>query len=270
MSETFLDQIVVKTRAKFDLAKTADHLKAVRSRAEQVRRDAEPHRLRAVLSQKERTNIIAEIKRSSPSKGVINDTIDVSEVARSYETGGAAAISVLTENEFFGGSLADLELVSETVSLPVLQKDFIVDVYQIYEAAAAGADAVLLIVAALSEEELRLLFRTAERDLGLDALVEVHSVEEMRTAENIGARIIGVNNRDLHSLGVSLDVSRRLINERPETSLMVAESGISTRAEIEEFQDLGFNGFLIGETLMRADDIIIELVSLTGRATEAI
>lgn len=270
MSGTFLEKIVSKTQAKVELAKTTDHFKALKSRAEQVRRNAAPHRLRAALSRSDRTNIIAEIKRSSPSKGVINNKIDVEEVARSYEAGGASAISVLTENEFFGGSLADLELVSRTVGLPLLRKDFIIDEHQIYEAAAAGADAVLLIVAAVSEEELTRLFLTAERDLGLDALVEVHTVEEMRTATNLGARIIGVNNRDLHSLEVSLEVSRRLIHERPKRSLMVTESGISTRAEIEELLDLGFDGFLIGETLMRADSIVGKLTSLAGRATEAI
>jgi len=144
--------------------------------------------------------------------------------------------------------------VRSAVGLPILRKDFIVDEYQVYEAAAAGADAILLIVAALGLEELRPLLHLAERELGIDVLMEVHTREEMNVATDLDAKIIGINNRDLHSLSVSLDVSRDLIRYRPETALMVAESGLATRAEIDELHHLGFEGFLVGETLMRSPD----------------
>ncbi|MEO6050423.1 MAG: indole-3-glycerol phosphate synthase TrpC [Pyrinomonadaceae bacterium] len=251
MSETFLDKIVAKTHKRVASAKRDVDPSGIKSNAAQVRSRAEPHRFRRALKRTGRTHIIAEIKRASPSKGIINADIDVAEVARSYESGGAAAISVLTETEFFGGSLTDLTVVSQTAKIPILRKDFIVDEYQIYEAAAFGADAVLLIVAALSEEELIRFQLLTQDELGMDTLVEVHTSEDLAVATEIGANIIGVNNRDLRSLEVSLDVSRRLIAGRPANTLMISESGLSTQDEIEELKGLGFNGFLIGETLMR-------------------
>lgn len=264
MTETFLETIVLKTRGRVRSAKGILDLQQVRSQAKEFRGESISHTFRSALSRTDRTNIIAEIKRASPSKGVINSGIDIKAVAKCYESGGAAAISVLTEEEYFGGSLEDLELVAQPTRIPVLRKDFIIDEYQIYEAAGAGADAVLLIAAALQENELIKLLKITEDDLGMDALVEVHTVSEMKIAESVGAKIIGVNNRDLRSLDVSLDVSRRLISDRPESTLMVAESGISNRAQIEELLALGFNAFLIGETLMRSGDIAAELGILTG------
>ena len=160
----------------------------------------------------------------------------------------------MTETEFFGGSLIDLVLVSQTARIPILRKDFMIDEYQIYEAAAFGSDAILLIVAALKQDELIRFLRLAQDDLGMDALVEVHTSDEFEIAKSIGASIIGVNNRDLQSLEVSLDVSRRLIDQRPANALMIAESGISARDEIDELKELGYNGFLIGETLMRTEN----------------
>ncbi len=262
MPETFLDKIVIKTREKIAWIKAAGYVDAMKRRAEKVRSSAEPHRFHAALSRKDRTNIIAEIKRASPSKGVINANIKVDQLARQYQSGGAAAISVLTENKYFGGEIADLILVAKTVNIPVLRKDFTVDAYQIYEAAAAGADAVLLIVAALSEAEL-IEFSAIVEDLGMDALVEVHTAQEIETAQEIGAKIIGINNRNLQTLEVSLDVSRQLIFERPVNALMIAESGIKTGDGIEELRTLGFDGFLIGETLMRTDDATIILETWT-------
>ena len=229
-----------------------------------MRSEAIPHQFRSALLRTDRTNIIAEIKRASPSKGVINSEIDVRSLATSYETGGAAAISVLTEGEYFGGSLDDLRMVAETVNIPILRKDFIIEDYQVYEAAAAAADAVLLIVAALSQRELQKLMRIAEYELGMDTLVEIHTADELAIAKNAGAGIIGVNNRDLRSLEVSLDVSRRLIASRPNNTIMVAESGIAGRSEIVELSGLGFDAFLIGETLMRSDDVANELRVLGG------
>ena len=258
MSVTFLDKIIGKTRERIALIKREVDLSALRTRAEQARSIAQPKRFRAALERNDRTNIIAEIKRASPSKGQIKAEVDVVEVARNYESGGAAAISVLTETEYFGGSLIDLSLVFQIARIPILRKDFMIDEYQIYEAAAFGADAILLIVAALSEVEL-VDFQKLAHDLGMDALVEVHTLAELETAKNVGANIIGVNNRDLQSLAVSLDVSRRLIEERPENALMIAESGISRLEEINELKGLGFDVFLIGETLMRSSDIVGEL-----------
>ena len=254
MSETFLEKIVAKTRENVERQKLGADLEALKSKAIEARAYATPRRLRSALSRDGETNIIAEIKRASPSKGIINTDIDVAVLARQYEAGGAAAISVLTESEYFRGSLNDLRTARAAVGLPILRKDFTVDEFQIYEAAAAGADAILLIVAALSESDLRQFLRLAQDELGMDALVEVHDREELDAAVRIGANIIGVNNRNLHSLEVSLDVSRRLIADRPVDALMVAESGISTRSEIAEMKGLGFDGFLIGETLMRTAD----------------
>ncbi len=251
MTETFLEKIVAKTREKVERQKHGTDLDALRRKAIQTRAYAKPRRLRTALSRSDETNIIAEIKRASPSKGIINSEIDVIGLALQYAAGGAAAISVLTEPEYFRGSLDDLRAVRSAVNLPVLCKDFTVDEFQIYEAAAAGADAILLIVAALPEDDLTSFLRLSQDELGIDALVEVHNPAELEIATKIGAEIIGINNRDLHSLEVSLHVSRRLIVGRPKNALMVAESGISTRDEIDELKGLGFNGFLIGETLMR-------------------
>ncbi|MEQ1606691.1 MAG: indole-3-glycerol phosphate synthase TrpC [Pyrinomonadaceae bacterium] len=250
MTETFLEKIVVKTREKVAGNRSLGYADAIERRAKKVRAAKERNRFHAALSRRDRTNIIAEIKRASPSKGVINADIDVAKVARNYAAGGAAAISILTESEYFGGDMADLVVAAKTVNIPVLRKDFIVDSYQIYEAAAAGADAILLIVAALSEGEL-VEFGAIADALGMDSLIEVHTREELETAKKIGAKIIGINNRNLQTLDVSLDVSRDLITKRPDDVLMIAESGLSTKDEIDELKALGFDGFLIGETLMR-------------------
>lgn len=220
------------------------------------------HRLREALQNQNRLNVIAEIKRASPSKGVINDEIDAAETARNYESGGACAISVLTEEDKFQGSLEDLKIVRASVSLPILRKDFIFDEFQIYEAADAGADVILLIAAMLDDEALLRLRRLAEDELKMDALVEVHTLEELERAKSIGASIIGVNNRDLHSFKVSLDVSRALVKHAPENALMIAESGLQTREDLLELKELGFHGFLIGETLMRSGNAEAELKKL--------
>jgi indole-3-glycerol phosphate synthase len=249
MSHTFLDEILGVTREKIDNQKRGVDLSQLREAAASSIASRGTRRLSAAL-RRPAVNIIAEIKRASPSKGVINDNVDVAGIAKNYENGGAAAISVLTEESYFKGSLDDLHAARAAVDLPILRKDFTVDEFQIYESAAAGADAVLLIVAALSSETLR-EFQSLARSLGLDALVEVHTVDELQTAMDIGSDIIGINNRDLHSFNVSLDVSRELIKHRPPNALMIAESGISSREQIEELRGLGFDGFLVGESLMR-------------------
>ena len=254
MSETFLDTILSVTRETVAERRNASDIDALRNTAFEVRSQRGKYLLSRAMSRTDRTNIIAEIKRASPSKGVINDKIDVAETAMMYERGGAAAISVLTEEQFFKGSLNDLRKVREVTSLPILRKDFTVDEFQIYEAAAAGADAILLILAALTAENLR-GFQQLARDLGLDALVEVHTQDELEIAADIGASLVGVNNRNLRTFEVSLDVSRELIKHRPANSLMIAESGISTSEQIDELKEMGYNGFLVGEALMRADNV---------------
>lgn len=227
-----------------------------------LRRGAEDnHRLRRALNGKD-INIIAEIKRASPSRGTIKDNVDPAATALIYEMGGAKAISVLTEEDYFRGWMDDLLAVRDSVGLPVLQKDFVFDEFQIYEAAAAGADAILLIVAMLDDEALANLHEIAEDRLGMDALVEVHDHDELERARRIGARLIGVNNRNLNTFDVSLDISRDLIGSAPAGAVMVAESGLKTREDIMELKNLGFNGFLIGETLMRSPDPQNELRGL--------
>lgn len=264
MNGAFLNKILAVKREKVERQKRETDLDELKARAVAVCQDSVPRRLKTALSKTDRTNIIAEIKRASPSKGLINDQIDVAAVARQYEKGGAAAISVLTEEDFFKGSLNDLIAAGKAVDLPILRKDFIVDEFQIYESAAAGADAILLIVAALDEQRLRDYLAIARNSLGMDVIVEIHTADELATAERIGADIIGVNNRDLRSFDVSLDVSRRLIELRQTDAIFISESGISTREEIEELSDLGFYSFLIGETLMRTGDPIHTVAELIG------
>lgn len=198
-----------------------------------------------------KNRIIAEIKKASPSKGVIRQDFDPISISRQYEQSGAAAISVLTEQRYFQGSLEYLQLVKHTVALPVLRKDFIIDPYQVYEARAYGADALLLIVAALNGPLLRELISLSE-SLSLDALVEVHSREELRVALDAGARSIGINNRDLGTFAVSLTTTVELCQEIPDDCIIVSESGINSIADIRILKDAGADAFLIGEALMRA------------------
>ena len=262
MKATILQEILDLKKRRVEVAKRETDFISLRQCAEQIRGASKPHRLREVLRNSGKINIIAEIKRASPSKGVINDTIDVTETAQNYERGGACAISVLTEEDRFQGSLDDLEIVRNSTEIPILRKDFIYDEFQIYEAAARGADAVLLIAAMLDDKDLTNLYRLAEQQLNLDVLLEVHTLEELKRAAETDAKIIGVNNRDLHSFAVSLDVSRELIKHAPPNALIVAESGLRTREDLLELKDLGYNGFLIGEILMKSGDAEKSLESL--------
>jgi len=249
---TILDKIIDAKRSRLAALKREVSLDEMVERATIVRDQAAEHRLRTSLVADE-PNIIAEIKRASPSKGVIRTDVDVVDIARHYVNGGASAISVLTEEDFFSGSLDDLIAVRAAVDLPILRKDFVIDEYQIYESAAAGADAVLLIVAALAEGRIVRMLDLARNELRMDAIVEVHSAAEFEIAGRVGAGIIGVNNRNLKTFEVSLDVSRDLIAQRPANTLFVAESGINNPEQIAELKDLGYDGFLVGESLMRAD-----------------
>jgi indole-3-glycerol phosphate synthase len=198
-------------------------------------------------------NIIAEFKRRSPSKGALREDLTASGVAQAYEAGGARALSVLTEEDFFGGHLGDLRQARAATRLPTLRKDFLVDPYQVWEAWIAGADAVLLIVAALGEKDLRKLLDTA-LEAGVDPLVEVHDERELDTALTCGARLVGVNNRDLQTLVVSLDTSLRLAPHIPDDVVAVTESGIATGADVRRLRDAGYDAFLVGEHFMIAPD----------------
>ncbi|HET6973972.1 MAG TPA: indole-3-glycerol phosphate synthase TrpC [Pyrinomonadaceae bacterium] len=224
-----------------------------RERVREAKARARPHAFRRAL-QADGINVIAEFKRRSPSKGMIREGANPVDVAIAYKAGGAVAMSVLTEEDYFAGSLDDLREVKGAVELPVLRKDFIVDEYQVYESAAAGADAILLIVAALDDESLVRLRRLAEDELGMDALVEVHSSDEMRRAAACGAKLIGVNNRDLRTFAVSLETSLSLAREAPSEALLISESGLNSAADLQRLYAVGYRGFLIGETLMRAGD----------------
>ena len=197
--------------------------------------------------------VIAEIKRASPSKGMLAQEFDPPALARAYEQGGAAAISVLTDEKNFQGSLSHLELARSAVGLPVLRKDFTIDPYHVHQAAAHGADAILLIAAILSEREMRDLRELAER-YSMSALVEVHGEDELKPAVASGARIIGVNNRDLRTFQVDLAVSLRLADKIPSSVIKVAESGIHTAADVRQLRAAGYNSFLVGEHLMKSGD----------------
>lgn len=204
------------------------------------------------LTQSEGVRIIAEIKRASPSKGIISEMLDPAHQAGLYELGGAAAISVLTETRYFMGSLDDLRAARAAVSLPVLRKDFMLDPYQIAESAAAGADAILLIVRMLSDAQLNELFAAA-RQYGLDALVEVHDEDELERSCKINARLIGINNRNLKTFDTSLDVAVRVASSLSDGQVAIAASGVSTRSDVERNLKVGISRFLIGESLVRAD-----------------
>jgi indole-3-glycerol phosphate synthase len=207
--------------------------------------------------------VIAELKKASPSKGVLRLDYRPAAVAKSYADVGAAAISVLTDEEFFKGSLDDLEAVSRAVKIPVLRKDFILDPYQIVEARAAGADAILLIVAAHTDADLRALNAVAQR-WGLDVLCEVHDLEELKRAKDLGVDAIGVNCRDLKTLQVDVRVHEQVVRAMPADVVRVAESGIRTPADIERLLKSGYDAFLVGEALMRQPDPAAMLALLMG------
>jgi indole-3-glycerol phosphate synthase len=217
----------------------------------------------AAALQEHRPAIIAEIKKASPSKGVLSADFDPPAIAEQYEAGGAAALSVLTDSRFFQGSLGDLRSARSRVSMPVLRKDFTLDRYHVIEAAAAGADAILLIAAILTEREMRDLRELAE-SFGMAALVEVHDEAELGPAVASGARIVGVNNRNLHTFEVTLDTSLRLAEHIPAGVIRVSESGIHGRADVDRLRSAGYNAFLVGEHLMRSGDPRTVLGELTA------
>jgi indole-3-glycerol phosphate synthase len=253
-----LDEILDWKKIEVARQKLAEPLRAVRDAA----LAAQPARDLAAALRAPGVSLIAEIKRASPSRGLLHPNLDPAAQAAAYERHGAAAISVLTDERFFRGTLDDLRAVRQAVDLPVLRKEFVVDGYQVYQARAAGADAVLLIVAALDDPDLHALYALAY-ELGMAALVEVHDEAELERALALAPRILGINNRNLHSFEVSLDVTARLSGRVPTDTVLVAESGIHSAAHVERLAALGVHGMLVGESLVRAPDVGAKMRELT-------
>jgi indole-3-glycerol phosphate synthase len=255
-----LDDILARTRSDLAARKLAQPIAALEAAA--AGRPATRSLARA-LRQPGRIACIAEFKRRSPSAGWIAEGADPARVTQAYAAGGAQALSILTDGPFFGGGLPDLGVARAACDLPVLRKDFIVDRYQIVEARAAGADAILLIVGALADAELAALLADAGA-LGLEVLVEAHDADEVRRAVAAGAAIVGINNRDLRTFTVDRDLACRLRSQVPADRVVVAESGIRDAADVARLRTAGIDAMLVGETLMRARDSAAALRSLAG------
>ncbi|MGE0028233.1 MAG: indole-3-glycerol phosphate synthase TrpC [Thermoleophilia bacterium] len=256
---TFLETVVERTRSEVEARRRLVSEAELRSRLGPARR-GRPFSEALV---DEGISLIAEMKRSSPSRGPIRPEATVTDVVSAYQRAGASAVSVLTEPNWFGGSLDDLVEARAACDLPLLRKDFVVDQYQLLEARVAGADAVLLIVAALERGRIEELMGAAS-DLGLDALIEVHDEKEVETAMEAGAELIGINNRDLHSLEVDLETTFELLADVPAGTVVVAESGITLNEDVERLERAGVDAILVGEALMRADDPVRAVRELLG------
>jgi indole-3-glycerol phosphate synthase len=255
----FLEQACAAARVRVARAVEERPLAALVREAERL---PAPRSLTAALGG-EGLAVVAEVKRASPSRGPLAPIPDPAGLAAAYADGGAAAISVLTEPEWFEGTLGDLRAVAGAVPVPVLRKDFIVDAYQLVESAAAGADAILLIVAALEPDVLLALHREA-RSLDLDVLVEVHDEEELEIALEVEAEVIGINNRNLGDFTVDIERTYELLSDVPAGKIVVSESGFSTREQLDELDRVGVDAVLVGETLMRAPDIEAACRELAG------
>ena len=264
-SADLLETIVAATRRIVEVRQAVEPLAVLAERAAAMPKRA--GRFQAALSNSGGVKVIAECKRRSPSRGVLREDYDPVAIAAGYAAAGAAAISVLTEPTFFDGSLDHLRAVRAAVDLPLLRKDFIVSEYQLLEARAAGADAVLLIVAALRPAELKLLHDHARRH-GLDVLVEAHDATELAIAIDAGARIIGVNNRNLRTLAIDVHASETLAAQMPADVIAVSESGLKTAAEITRLKALGYHAVLIGERFMTAADPGAALADLLAGAND--
>ena len=258
-----LDPIIAATRE--ELARRRLGVPATQlERAAAARADSDPVRPFHDALARPGLSLIAEHKRRSPSAGAIRDDLALGDVVRAYERGGAAALSILTEGPSFGGSLGDLRAAREATRLPLLRKDFVVDPYQVHEAFAAGADAILLIVAALEARELKALHAQA-LGLGLSALVEVHDEPELEVALELDARVIGINNRDLKTLKVDTRRTFELLPRLAGRALAISESGFSRPEQLDELEQAGVDGVLIGEALMRSPDIEAACRALAAR-----
>ncbi|HWD10410.1 MAG TPA: indole-3-glycerol phosphate synthase TrpC [Solirubrobacteraceae bacterium] len=256
-AETVLERILAETRAELERRRRVVPL----AQLARGSRRSPPRPFRDALA-RGGIGVIGEFKRRSPSAGTLREAPDLAATVRAYERGGAVAVSVLTEGPNFAGSLADLTAAREACGLPLLRKDFIVDSYQLHEALAAGADAVLLIVAALEAAELAALHDEAGA-LGLQPLVEVHDRAELRVALEVGAQLVGVNNRDLRDFSVDIERTESLMGEIPPDVLVVSESGIGSPAQLQRLEGRGVAAVLVGEMLMRAEDPAAALRGLT-------
>ncbi len=257
-ASTVLDRILAETRKEVERRKREAPIELNLPRIP----SREGRRFHAALS-KDGIGVIAEFKRRSPSAGPLHERPELARILGAYERGGAVAASILTEGPNFAGSLEDLRAARRACELPLLRKDFIVDPYQLHEALDAGADAVLLIVAALEPGELAVLHGLA-RELGLDVLTEVHDHDELLVALEVGADIVGVNNRDLRDFSVDVGRTERLIEEMPAGTLVVSESGIAVPEQLARLQERGVQAVLVGEALMRAPDPAAALAKLTS------
>lgn len=266
---TVLERILSETRAELEQRKRSvplDVLEGQVAVAGARPSGSGPGRFREALA-RPGIGVIAEFKRRSPSAGPLREAPDLAEIVSAYERGGASALSILTEGPNFDGSLEDVRAAREACDLPILRKDFIVDPYQLHESRAAGADAVLLIVAALEEDALGELYELALA-LGLDVLVEVHDRKELLRALSIGARLIGVNNRDLRDFSVDVQRTLRLMGEMPDGVTVVSESGIAAAEQLRELERQGVSAVLVGESLMRSADPERALRGLLGGARQ--
>lgn len=257
-----LDKILASRRKQVEALKEQVTLKELDKLIENTSYPSY-HFSAALTLQEKPINIIAEVKKASPSKGLICEKFEPVTIARAYEAGGAAAISVLTEPSFFLGKNEYLSEIKSQVKLPLLRKDFIIDEFQIFEAKAIGADAVLLITAALSDEALKMYLKRAE-SLGLDALVETHDEEEVKRALEAGASIIGVNNRNLRNFEVSLETSERLREYIPKDKVFVSESGVHTKEDVLRLRKIGVNALLIGESVVSSENPTATLKAFIG------
>lgn len=259
-----LDKILASKREEVVVASARQSLEALRSRVGDLE-DQPRGFARALRYMRDSggTALIAEVKKGSPSKGVIREDFDPVDIALTYQEGGATCLSVLTDQEYFYGHLRFLGLIREQVSLPLLRKDFIVDPYQLYEARLAGADAVLLIAAALEDDKIKELAQIAG-ELQLDTLLEVHDEGELERALTLPVDLIGINNRDLRTFKTDLQISEKLAGRIPAEQIAVAESGINARQDIDRLRDAGAGAFLVGESLMREADIEAKMKDLLG------
>lgn len=256
-----LDRIVKVKKQEVEQLRSALNLR----QAESVIAKLPPTRgFAAALSHSEDIALIAEVKKASPSKGIIRPDFDPVRIAKQYEAAGANAISVLTDVQFFQGDSSYLSEIRKRVSLPLLRKDFVIDEYQIYEARLLGADAILLIASLLSVDELR-KFQKLASELGLDALVETHNREEMKKAVTVDASLIGINNRNLQTFEVDLQTSVDLAKELPADALLVSESGIFANADVQFVKQAGAKAILVGESLIRSADPLVAVDELMGR-----
>jgi indole-3-glycerol phosphate synthase len=226
--------------------------------------ERETYSFKEFLLAPERTGIIAEFKRKSPSKGIINDRVTVEEVTNGYAAAGASALSVLTDHDFFMGDKADLVNARKANTIPILRKDFMIDEYQVFEAKALGADIILLIAAILTPAEIQLLSSTAKK-LGLNVLLEVHNLEELQRSINPNLDAIGVNNRNLADFTVSVETSYQLVEHIPNEFLKISESAISNPETIKQLKQAGFNGFLIGENFMKEKEPGAAMKAFVGK-----